>query len=442
VSLACAVLVGSPAWAAVTIEICTSWDSTGAMISCKDVDAAVVGTDNMSGAKILDGGSGNAAEIATKTSYPGHVPAGWTNPTGGLAVPPSTATQTVSYQTPSGALFSSKAAACTAWGGAPSACGGNGTTAVVLQAPGDANPGTIGGTNTSGADRCLLWCDQTSPYADGALSTATVSAVPSCPAGYTVSGANCNLSNAALVMKPSDGKCGVIRSGNTITNDSRDPDCTGSGSAATALSLTASGGVASASSGGKTLEVVIDSTTGNVTIMSSSPNTGGDTSTTASVGIIGTGGSSGQVSGKATTITQGTGTLNDTTKTATTAACGGPGQPGCVIDATGMPTAADMTAAQTAVDAAGAAHVAAIAAVDASVMEAHETTLLSYFTGIGAIAWPSGACVNPTIGISGHTGTVPLCEHSDDVKAGMGWLFGVLSAFSCAFAALRAIKGT
>lgn len=47
-----------------------------------------------------------------------------------------------------------------------------------------------------------------------------------CPPGYNNVGGSCLLANAALVQKPSDGKCTVKRDGNSFSGDTRDPDCT------------------------------------------------------------------------------------------------------------------------------------------------------------------------------------------------------------------------
>jgi len=47
----------------------------------------------------------------------------------------------------------------------------------------------------------------------------------SCPQGYTVSGQNCNLSNPSVVEEPSNNNCQIIRTGNTYSTKSNDPDC-------------------------------------------------------------------------------------------------------------------------------------------------------------------------------------------------------------------------
>lgn len=47
----------------------------------------------------------------------------------------------------------------------------------------------------------------------------------SCLAGYTVSGSNCLLSNAALVMKPADGRCQILASVSGYSVDPQDPEC-------------------------------------------------------------------------------------------------------------------------------------------------------------------------------------------------------------------------
>lgn len=51
------------------------------------------------------------------------------------------------------------------------------------------------------------------------------SATTTCPAGYTLQGSTCALTNAAVVIKPSDGACPIVRAGNSYSVDATDPDC-------------------------------------------------------------------------------------------------------------------------------------------------------------------------------------------------------------------------
>lgn len=72
-----------------------------------------------------------------------------------------------------------------------------------------------------------------------ALTSGTIYSITACGAGYTASGSSCVLTNAALVPRPTDGLCPIVRNGTSYSVDSLDPDCA---SQAPTLSVTASGG--------------------------------------------------------------------------------------------------------------------------------------------------------------------------------------------------------
>ncbi len=74
----------------------------------------------------------------------------------------------------------------------------------------------------SGGGNCRIF-EPNSPFRSSTLPVN--SQAGACPAGYTLSAGVCNLSNAAVVPKPSDNNCQIIRVGNTYSADTRDPDC-------------------------------------------------------------------------------------------------------------------------------------------------------------------------------------------------------------------------
>jgi hypothetical protein len=183
------------------------------------------------------------------------------------------------------------------------------------------------------------------PCAPGVIST--ISIAVACPDGYTDSSGVCTLTTPADVMKPSDGKCGVTRVGNTYTNDPKDPDCGASTGAAAEHGVTVSGGQLDATSGGSTIRSTIDGG-GNTTIQKSTPTSTG-TTITSTVVIRGSGGATPYtVAGTGVSTAPGTGTMAGTPTPSTGRdPCGLPGTPACKIDETGTPTAGSVTQAGT-----------------------------------------------------------------------------------------------
>ena len=62
------------------------------------------------------------------------------------------------------------------------------------------------------------------PYIGQLAGEYTIIPIASCPAGYTLSGSSCNLSNSSLVMYPSDGVPTLKATPSGFIPDSRDPD--------------------------------------------------------------------------------------------------------------------------------------------------------------------------------------------------------------------------
>lgn len=68
-------------------------------------------------------------------------------------------------------------------------------------------------------------------------STTQFQTMNGCPSGYTLSGSTCNKTTESAVVKPTDSKCQITRTGNTMTYDTRDPDC-GNGVATRNVNIT------------------------------------------------------------------------------------------------------------------------------------------------------------------------------------------------------------
>lgn len=90
-----------------------------------------------------------------------------------------------------------------------------------------AGGGTISSVTRNANNNQVLVTIVNTPYSFNNAVAAYLE--PGCPTGYGLSGQapnqTCAVLNAQVVMKPADQKCTIIRTGNTFTPDSRDPDC-------------------------------------------------------------------------------------------------------------------------------------------------------------------------------------------------------------------------
>lgn len=75
------------------------------------------------------------------------------------------------------------------------------------------------------------------------VTSGSVYSMNGCPVGYTISSGSCALFNAALVPRPTDNFCPIVRNGTAYAVDSTDPDCA-NGQAPTLTTTAAGGGLA------------------------------------------------------------------------------------------------------------------------------------------------------------------------------------------------------
>jgi len=97
-------------------------------------------------------------------------------------------------------------------------------------------------------------------------------------AGYSVSGTTCILSNASLVIKPTDGKRSISRTGNILTADTQDT----TDIMPTAITGSGTGTITMVSSNGAS-QVITIAGDGTATIVDTQPNSDGLTSTKRSI---------------------------------------------------------------------------------------------------------------------------------------------------------------
>lgn len=283
-----------------------------------------------------------------------------------------------------------------------------------------------------------------------------------CLAGYNFqnTGPNCALVNAAIVPKPADGKCTIIRTGNTFAADSLDPDCAvgtlPSGVTVSSSEVKWSAGTSPGNNGKATING-----DGTITHTNTTPNATGGTSTVVTVKGSAPDAGTGVVSitgvGQSTVAGQGdqaggtpiqelpTDYNREATQQAIKASidaikdkqCGGVGQVKCdvKVDETGTPTDASL---QTHVDAFNTAaddHKSLLESPNAS----NKVTDLGI---LWTINWPAADCENPSFSIAGKTMTVDICGKAADIKSIMGFVVAVLTAFAIFGIGVGALKGT
>jgi len=349
---------------------------------------------------------GKCVDIGMSTSYVGPTPAGWSSPT----TPPATATATgthVSCRSGSGSIQSAaNDVACAA--AIDAAFAAIPQTLKVCSYTLATAPAT-GTVCTSG-----FGFDCTSPVcASGKMQTVT-----DCPAGYGATATTCDLTNAALVQKPTDGRVTVKRVGNAFVVDPQDSaDFVGMPPTMTIASTQVS-----FSDGTETRSVTIDPTTGKITATASRWN--GDGTSTNTLVTFGTPLSAGAdipIAGQITGTYSGTGELAQL-KGTSSATCGNAGQPACVstISETGTPTG-------TGVNATG---LAALLAITPSSLGISPMTSTPHASP-GDLPSISGAdsCTNPaSVHIFGVDVVMDICGIWAPIKPWFAWALYALTA--------------
>lgn len=278
-----------------------------------------------------------------------------------------------------------------------------------------------------------------------------------CLAGYTLSGNNCVLSNAAVVEKPSDGICTIVRTGNTYSGDPRDPDCAVSNIPAT---VTISGSqITARPSGGSTQRTTINAD-GSTTITNSTTNNTNNTTTTTTINIsASTGAGTTKITGIGTTTVNGTGDLagqgtapatpfpsdynRETTQQGISnkldqlkaGQCGGAGQPPCKLDETGTPTTDALTA--------GRAEVAK--GMDDRKSQIESSTDKSAWPSPFSITFPTGSnCTDISFAMPRNKGNleIAICSKLAPVRGVLEWMLGIFAAFSIYLIGINAVRGS
>lgn len=364
--------------------------------------------------------TGNAPlHVQLVTDAPLPTPAGWTAPTSGTAgepTPPASASAASIWQISGTGSFSSASAACTNWltTSYQPLCTTYGIGPCSVQTLGSGSAGTCQGIRGDGSN--------------GGVENWNTSVT--CPAGYTSSSGSCVLSNATLVQKPTDSRCGIKRVGNTFTADGRDGDC---GALPNGV-MVGTGYVSVTEADGTSVMVTIDSSTGRATAISDTPLSGGGTQrTTTSFGTA-IGGSV-PVAGQKTEQFSGSGDLVGGTPIAGTGTCGGPGQPACKIDESGTPTGAG------ALDVAGTALDTAAMAREAMVTGLSGAAKVNTLGFVWSPELPGGVCETVPFGVRTWSIEWDWCGPLGTARAMWGWMIAMLAGLYVWRSGTAAVSG-
>jgi len=232
----------------------------------------------------LGGSPGSSASSAPvmvqiEPTAPVATPPGWTAPAAGQVqpTPPSTA----STQTCFSGVSSASSVACDANASPSAQAAGDIAGAQQGYHRGDGPPATeTGGTQNGGqwfgCDISINDCWAT----NNGKRIVNLWKSNNCPIGYTSNGSGgCNLSNASVVKKPTDGRCYIVRSGNSYGADPNDPDCLAGLPAewTAGPNFVSWAGKGNGDGGGA---VTIDAGTSRVTVINNKQNSDGTTTTT------------------------------------------------------------------------------------------------------------------------------------------------------------------
>lgn len=373
------------------------------------------------GILVVDPASGKSIHIPIGQADNSHVPAGWTDST----TPPDTAPSI-----PGATVYSASVTG--------TQCASQGASSVATAAQAAIAQCSLNWsfTHTDGNNwyACIASNCGGGTFFGGTWGQSEGSAT--CPAGYSDTSGVCVLTNASAVMKPSDGRCGIARTGNTYARDSQDPDCgSGAGTANTLFNTSVSGGNVLASLGDEIIWIDLDAMSGAGLFKHTRPSSSGSTSVQTQVAtgpLESSGAADAPITGSAEIVTTGTGTLNDP-ESVVQGECGAPGQPPCRIDESGTPSGA------------GAADAAKgqLEAMNPSTFGATPWTGegVSIFSGLPTLVG-SDSCVNPITWVwMGHTLNPDVCAIWAPLKLYLAWLLYALTAIYIWRGATGALQG-
>jgi len=268
-------------------------------------------------------------------------------------------------------------------------------------------------------------------YSAGGGWTGTIISSVSCPSGYTVSGSNCVLSSASAVQKPADGKCVIVRTGNTFAVDPQDSvDC-----AAKPATIEVQPSYVKETLPDGTVKQVTLNSDGTATATQSKPNTSTNNTETQTSNFgapaadgtvkltgraegatsgIGTGAGSGVTafdkSGLATESTQ-TGIKSDTA---------------AIKDALTGTADTTLAGAQTGFDSAASARASALNGLN---QNPTDTGGFTWGFDIASLVPAQCGCAPLTMTIQGHTGTFDWCPYLDQARDILGYMVYVGTLF-------------
>ena len=416
-------ILSQSAQAQMVIEICGGSNYTcRTPTSATAADTGYLGTriDNI---KVTDPTTGKTADIALSPYRAFPTPPGWTPAAPGSIdpTPPSTATQTYTYS-----AFVS-ASGVTVTGGTPADTAGAFCTEFLRHYHANGAP-LMQCISRLGAYPKIEYasCQTTgcTPVYASVPASVGYSTTTVCPAGYTASGANCNLSNASIVQKPSDGHCPIARVANMYASDPNDPDCTAAADSAktvTGLSATSGTSTAGGSTGPSTSIVVAGDGTATITI--AQPYGG---STTTYVYKAGAPAGAGVVTGSGYAVSTSAGTGSVNAPSTPVEHCGGPGQPQCDVrvNEAGTPSGSGAySAATSALDSASAARETAIGNLAGS----GKVTTLPGFS-FPSFLPTAGTCTALHWDFKGYVYDHDWCPMLARLRALWAWVIGIIGA--------------
>lgn len=447
-------LVASSAWAQISISICGGSNSPAWACTSTGLDPAAGPSGSGGGAEFINSTtwsgsigtkSGEAIRVCStsgvcvdfpldqKKAWP--TPTGWTAPTSPEVnpIPPSGADVSPGGSCTSGAPYGFVVSGSTV-------CGATLTAAAV--AAGDVLCAQQIAAGSS-------WCEYT--YAEngayyayalefefGTSNPNALKQTPSCPDGYALAGAACDLVDAGAVVKPADNLCNVQRAGTSYMFDLNDPDCA---DASADLNATVGSGTSAASAGdtvlGGALSVAlnVDGTSAGLAAKSCTggycyglSNFGVQDTTTGDAPVASF--DAGTASGLSQLPSLGGGTGSGGTTVNT---CGLPGQPACALDETGT---TDSAGAGTAGAALKGSYETLKGQADAAASSGNMSTLgVPMFSApadaTGAVTNPfagTHTCVNPSITMLGNSVTLDVCGITATLKLILFWALNVMVA--------------